>query len=99
MTPWFTFIVFAKEEIVFARTSPKHKLEIVKRAQALGHIVGVTGVCTLLSSCPPYLSYNDLFAGWCQRLTCPQKSRSRYRHEYIRLRRVKGSCEHDSSRR
>ncbi|KZP01143.1 aminophospholipid-transporting P-type ATPase [Calocera viscosa TUFC12733] len=31
------------KEIVFARTSPKHKLEIVKRAQALGHIVGVTG--------------------------------------------------------
>ncbi|KAI9360063.1 P-type cation-transporting ATPase [Zopfochytrium polystomum] len=35
--------VFAKDEIVFARTSPKDKLEIVKRAQALGHIVGVTG--------------------------------------------------------
>ncbi|KAJ7684458.1 aminophospholipid-transporting P-type ATPase [Mycena polygramma] len=35
--------IFSKEEIVFARTSPKHKLEIVKRAQALGHIVGVTG--------------------------------------------------------
>jgi hypothetical protein len=50
-------LVFAKDEIVFARTSPKHKLEIgmlllcldngiltrnpVKRAQALGHIVGV----------------------------------------------------------
>ncbi|KIK59054.1 hypothetical protein GYMLUDRAFT_170208 [Collybiopsis luxurians FD-317 M1] len=35
--------IFAKDEIVFARTSPKHKLEIVKRAQALGHVVGVTG--------------------------------------------------------
>jgi len=35
--------IFSKEEIVFARTSPKHKLEIVKHAQALGHIVGVTG--------------------------------------------------------
>ncbi|RXW15573.1 hypothetical protein EST38_g10279 [Candolleomyces aberdarensis] len=35
--------IFSKDEIVFARTSPKHKLEIVKRAQALGHIVGVTG--------------------------------------------------------
>ena len=50
--------VFSKNEIVFARTSPQHKLEIgeyiafvmfvlhahccvVKRAQALGHIVGV----------------------------------------------------------
>ncbi|KAF5349512.1 hypothetical protein D9756_009023 [Leucocoprinus leucothites] len=35
--------IFGKSEIVFARTTPKHKLEIVKRAQALGHIVGVTG--------------------------------------------------------
>ncbi|KAJ8507033.1 hypothetical protein ONZ45_g10547 [Pleurotus djamor] len=35
--------IFSKGEIVFARTSPQHKLEIVKRAQALGHIVGVTG--------------------------------------------------------
>lgn len=35
--------IFRKQEIVFARTSPKHKLEIVKRAQALGHVVGVTG--------------------------------------------------------
>jgi sodium/potassium-transporting ATPase subunit alpha len=35
--------ILAKNEIVFARTSPQHKLEIVKRAQALGHIVGVTG--------------------------------------------------------
>ncbi|OCH88233.1 aminophospholipid-transporting P-type ATPase [Obba rivulosa] len=35
--------IFAKNEIVFARTSPQHKLEIVKHAQALGHIVGVTG--------------------------------------------------------
>ncbi|KAF9427269.1 hypothetical protein BGZ94_005220 [Podila epigama] len=35
--------IFSKNEIIFARTSPKHKLEIVKRAQAMGHIVGVTG--------------------------------------------------------
>ncbi|CCM04510.1 uncharacterized protein FIBRA_06691 [Fibroporia radiculosa] len=35
--------IFTKKEIVFARTSPQHKLEIVKHAQALGHIVGVTG--------------------------------------------------------
>ncbi|KAJ3133709.1 hypothetical protein HDU90_005547 [Geranomyces variabilis] len=35
--------IFSKEEIIFARTSPKNKLEIVRRAQALGHIVGVTG--------------------------------------------------------
>lgn len=35
--------IFWKDEIIFARTSPKHKLEIVRRAQGLGHIVGVTG--------------------------------------------------------
>lgn len=35
--------IFSKEEIIFARTSPKHKLTIVKHAQSLGHIVGVTG--------------------------------------------------------
>ncbi|KAL1925494.1 uncharacterized protein VTP21DRAFT_377 [Calcarisporiella thermophila] len=35
--------IFSKTEIIFARTSPRHKLEIVKRAQSMGHIVGVTG--------------------------------------------------------
>ncbi|KAH9171439.1 aminophospholipid-transporting P-type ATPase [Lactarius sanguifluus] len=40
---WQWDLIFSKAEIVFARTSPQHKLEIVKRAQALGHIVGVTG--------------------------------------------------------
>lgn len=35
--------ILEKQEIIFARTSPKHKLEIVKRCQARGHIVGVTG--------------------------------------------------------
>ncbi|KAG0026215.1 hypothetical protein BGZ81_006540 [Podila clonocystis] len=35
--------ILAKPEVIFARTSPKHKLQIVKQAQALGHIVGVTG--------------------------------------------------------
>ncbi|KAI3658585.1 hypothetical protein MP638_006256 [Amoeboaphelidium occidentale] len=35
--------ILSKEEIIFARTSPKHKLQIVKRCQARGHIVGVTG--------------------------------------------------------
>ncbi|KAI9208928.1 uncharacterized protein BJ171DRAFT_595368 [Polychytrium aggregatum] len=35
--------IFSKDEIIFARTSPQQKLEIVTRAQALGHIVGVTG--------------------------------------------------------
>lgn len=33
----------SKSEIVFARTTPQHKLEIVTRFQALGHIVSVTG--------------------------------------------------------
>ncbi|KNE56654.1 Na,H/K antiporter P-type ATPase, alpha subunit [Allomyces macrogynus ATCC 38327] len=36
-------LIFSKEEIIFARTSPKHKLQIVKHAQSIGHIVGVTG--------------------------------------------------------
>lgn len=40
---WEWDTILNKNEIVFARTSPKHKLEIVKRAQALGHICGVTG--------------------------------------------------------
>ncbi|KAJ2749216.1 hypothetical protein IWQ56_007276, partial [Coemansia nantahalensis] len=35
--------VFQKPEVIFARTSPKNKLEIVMRAQSLGHICGVTG--------------------------------------------------------
>ncbi|KAI8800792.1 P-type cation-transporting ATPase [Cladochytrium replicatum] len=35
--------IFSKDEIIFARTSPKHKLQIVKRAQSIGHLVGVTG--------------------------------------------------------
>lgn len=35
--------VLSKLDIVFARTSPKHKLEIVTRLQAKGHIVGASG--------------------------------------------------------
>lgn len=35
--------ILSKREIVFARTSPKHKLEIVTRFQNKGHIVGVSG--------------------------------------------------------
>ncbi|OMJ25383.1 Sodium/potassium-transporting ATPase subunit alpha-2 [Smittium culicis] len=35
--------VFRKPEIIFARTSPKNKLQIVQRAQSIGHVVGVTG--------------------------------------------------------
>jgi sodium/potassium-transporting ATPase subunit alpha len=36
-------VVLRKKEIAFARTSPIHKLEIVARCQALGHVVAVTG--------------------------------------------------------
>eukprot|EP00475_Leptophrys_vorax_P045386 TRINITY_DN9399_c1_g1_i1.p1 TRINITY_DN9399_c1_g1~~TRINITY_DN9399_c1_g1_i1.p1 ORF type:complete len:957 (+),score=325.90 TRINITY_DN9399_c1_g1_i1:346-2871(+) len=35
--------VLRKKEVVFARTSPIHKLEIVARCQAMGHTVAVTG--------------------------------------------------------
>ncbi|OMJ08462.1 Sodium/potassium-transporting ATPase subunit alpha-2 [Smittium culicis] len=36
-------LVFRKPEVIFARTSPKNKLQIVQRAQSIGHVVGVTG--------------------------------------------------------
>ncbi|KAJ2362017.1 hypothetical protein IW150_007106, partial [Coemansia sp. RSA 2607] len=35
--------VFRKPEVIFARTSPRNKLDIVARAQTLGHICAVTG--------------------------------------------------------
>jgi sodium/potassium-transporting ATPase subunit alpha len=35
--------ILAKPEIVFARTTPQQKLEIVKHCQRLGHLVAVTG--------------------------------------------------------
>lgn len=38
---WDTILM--KKEIIFARTSPKQKLEIVTRLQNKGHIVGVSG--------------------------------------------------------
>ncbi|KAL7746615.1 hypothetical protein RI367_008015 [Sorochytrium milnesiophthora] len=43
LTPEDWDLIFSKQEIIFARTSPKHKLQIVKYAQSLGHLVGVTG--------------------------------------------------------
>ncbi|KAJ1722050.1 hypothetical protein LPJ53_003489 [Coemansia erecta] len=36
-------LVFRKPEVIFARTSPRNKLDIVARAQTLGHICAVTG--------------------------------------------------------
>jgi magnesium-transporting ATPase (P-type) len=35
--------ILNKEEVVFARTSPQQKLEIVENYQRLGHVVAVTG--------------------------------------------------------
>ena len=32
-----------KPQIVFARTTPSQKLQIVKACQKIGHVVGVTG--------------------------------------------------------
>lgn len=67
---WEWDTILSKSEIVFARTSPKHKLEIVRRAQALGHVVGVVSylslrevrnegaVILLLPRCPDWR--------WCQ---------------------------------
>jgi len=36
-------MVLSKKQIVFSRTSPQQKLQIVERCQAAGHIVAVTG--------------------------------------------------------
>ncbi|KAJ1883105.1 hypothetical protein H4R99_000924 [Coemansia sp. RSA 1722] len=35
--------IFRKPEVIFARTSPRNKLDIVARAQSIGHICAVTG--------------------------------------------------------
>ena len=35
--------ILTTKEVVFARTLPRHKLEIVQKFKRLGHIVGVTG--------------------------------------------------------
>ena len=43
MTPEAWDFVFRHKEMVFARTTPEHKLMIVKEAQRRGHRVGVTG--------------------------------------------------------
>jgi len=32
-----------RDEVIFARTAPEHKLRVVERLQAMGHIVAVTG--------------------------------------------------------
>jgi len=36
-------VLLSKKEIVFARTSPQQKLQIVENYQRLGNIVAVTG--------------------------------------------------------
>jgi magnesium-transporting ATPase (P-type) len=36
-------VILAKREVVFARTTPQQKLEIVQHYQRLGHVVAVTG--------------------------------------------------------
>ena len=43
LTPEQWDALLSKEEIVFARTSPQQKLEIVGHFQRLGHVVAVTG--------------------------------------------------------
>ncbi len=36
-------VLLSKDEVVFARTSPQQKLQIVEHYQRLGHVVTVTG--------------------------------------------------------
>lgn len=36
-------LILSKREVIFARTTPKHKLAIVTRYQQKGHVVGVSG--------------------------------------------------------
>ncbi|KAJ0392625.1 hypothetical protein ATCC90586_010877 [Pythium insidiosum] len=43
LTPEQFSALLRKRQIVFARTTPQHKLEIVRATQALGECVGVTG--------------------------------------------------------
>ncbi|GLE00034.1 hypothetical protein PINS_up008761 [Pythium insidiosum] len=43
LTPEQFSALLRKRQIVFARTTPQHKLEIVRASQALGECVGVTG--------------------------------------------------------
>ncbi|KAI8850029.1 hypothetical protein BC829DRAFT_390250 [Chytridium lagenaria] len=74
--------IFDKDEIIFARTSPSHKLQIVKRAQARGHIVGVTGDAVsrkvALSSRTSRSPFNTL----CSQIFCTLPSHS---HSLCRL--------------
>lgn len=38
-----TLTTYLKEEVIFARAAPEHKLRVVKTLQSLGHVVAVTG--------------------------------------------------------
>jgi sodium/potassium-transporting ATPase subunit alpha len=39
--------IFMHKELVFSRTTPEQKLQIVSEAQLRGDRVGVTGLCAL----------------------------------------------------
>ena len=38
-----TLAAYLKDEVIFARAAPEHKLRVVKTLQSLGHVVAVTG--------------------------------------------------------
>jgi hypothetical protein len=51
--------IFWKDEIIFARTSPKHKLEIVRRAQSMGHMYAPTFILPQLKVSGVAMHYTD----------------------------------------
>lgn len=91
--------ILSRKEIVFARTSPKQKLEIVTRFQNKGHIVGVrearpcrfrrAGEEGLLLTLLPMAAWLGLWR-WRQRQSRPQKGRPGHFDEQDGLGRVQG---------
>jgi hypothetical protein len=86
-------IILSKPGVCFARTTPAHKLMIVRQCQKMGHIVAVTGdgkYRALLEKLHshPSLSQFLLSSQRCQRCSCSEASGCWNRHgvEWVRRR-------------